>query len=97
MPLPACTFLEEFLTDSYSRFHNAFLRLTAYASSSHTQILRIVPALVSGLRTPGLCAVACESTPGLSSFIMKGITKKEAFTWKRRKTTKNSRLTVTLL
>lgn len=28
MSLPACTFLEKVLTDSYSRFHDAYLRLT---------------------------------------------------------------------
>lgn len=30
MSLPACTFLEGILTDSFSRFHDSFLRLTAY-------------------------------------------------------------------
>ena len=29
--LPACTFLEEVMADSYSRFHDAFLRLTTYS------------------------------------------------------------------
>lgn len=31
MSLPACTFLEGILTDSFSRFHDSFLRLTTYS------------------------------------------------------------------
>ena len=31
LSLPACTFLEEVMTDFYSRFHNAFLHLTTYS------------------------------------------------------------------
>ncbi len=31
MEIPACIFLEEALTDSYSRFHDAYLRLTTYS------------------------------------------------------------------
>ncbi len=31
LSLPACTFLEEVMAGSYSRFHDAFLRLTTYS------------------------------------------------------------------
>lgn len=31
LSLPACTFLEEVMAESYSRFHNAFLRLATYS------------------------------------------------------------------
>ncbi len=31
MSLPACTFLEEIMAGSYSRFHNAFLRLSTFS------------------------------------------------------------------
>lgn len=47
--LPACTFLEEIMADSYSRFHDAFLRRTTYSfQQSH--------------KNPANCARPCFET-----------------------------------